>query len=220
MGEPLNNFESVSHAVSLLTHPKAFGFSRRTVTVSTVGPSPALIRRAAGLPCRLAWSVHAASDELRKALVPTTAHPMAELRDTFVGVLASKPGGDKTRGLVCELALMGGVNDGVEHAEELASLLGPFARSEVLVNLIPYNDNGLGLPGGAPFRPSPMDAVRAFQRRLWDHGILCTVRATRGDDDRAACGQLATEARGGKPRGRHPAAARQAAPQSPSPSLA
>ena len=134
---------------------------------------------------------------LRKVLVPTTVHAMAELRDAFREALA--PRADKMRALLLELALIGGVNDGLEHAEELAGFLAPFDRGEVLVNLIPYNDNGLGLPGGALFRPPPIERVYAFQRRLWKDGILCTVRATRGDDDKAACGMLATDARKAPP---------------------
>jgi len=56
MGEPLNNLDEVRRAVELLVHPKAFALSARCVCVSTVGPSPAHIRRAAeALPCRLAW---------------------------------------------------------------------------------------------------------------------------------------------------------------------
>jgi 23S rRNA (adenine2503-C2)-methyltransferase len=195
MGEPLNNFEAVKAAVEQLVHPDAFAFSRRNVVVSTVGPSPSLIAKAGTLPCRLAWSVHAADDSLRKLLVPTTRDRMETLRDAFIAALAFKPGGDKAKVLLIELALIGGVNDGLEHAEQLAHLLHPFRRSEMLVNLIPYNENGLGLPGGELFRASERANVYAFQRKLWDKGILCTVRATRGDDERSACGQLATEAK-------------------------
>ena len=68
-------------------------------------------------------------------------------------------------------------------------------KPSILCNLIPYNENGLGLPGGPLFQSAEMDDVRAFQRHLWSKGMLCTVRATRGDDDRAACGQLATASR-------------------------
>lgn len=195
MGEPLNNLKSVTRAVEMLVHPQAFALSRRNVVVSTVGPSPAVIAAAArALPCRMAWSVHAAGDELRKLLVPTTVHSMAELRDAFIDGFAEKP--ERLRALVVELALIRGVNDGAEHAEQLAALLHVFGRGGVLVNLIPYNDNGLGLDAlGGLFEAPKMEAVHAFQQRMWQHGILCTVRATRGDDERSACGQLATEAK-------------------------
>ena len=131
MGEPLNNLDEVRRAVELLVHPKAFALSARCVCVSTVGPSPAHIRRAAeALPCRLAWSVHAADDALRKTLVPTTRHSMGELRDAFLASLATKPA--RLRGLVVELALLEGVNDSPAHAEQRRdqTLDGRTARSK------------------------------------------------------------------------------------------
>ena len=193
MGEPLNNLASVSAAVRLLTHPQAFAMSPRSVCVSTVAPSPAAVLAAAALPCKLAWSVHAADDELRRLLVPTTRHTMATLRDTFREGLA--PRSTKMKALLVEVALIRGINDQRHHAEQLARFVACFAREEVLVNLIPYNDNGLGLPDSNElFRQPLMADVRAFQRQLWEHGVLCTVRATKGDDERSACGQLATSA--------------------------
>ena len=174
MGEPLNNLGAVGEAVRMLVHPDAFRLSRRNVCVSTVGPSPALIRRAGLLPCRLAWSVHAVDDDLRKALVPTTDHPMSELREAFADALGSRTD-EKTQGLLVELALLRGVNDQAEHAEALADFLSrSFGRNDALVNLIPYNENGLGLAPGEFFQRPRLDDVYAFQRRLWSHGRLCT----------------------------------------------
>ena len=132
--------------------------------VSTVGPSPALIRRAGLLPCRLAWSVHAVDDDLRgwKALVPTTNHPMAELREAFADALGSRTD-EKTQGLLVELALLRGVNDQAEHAEALADFLSrSFGRNDALVNLIPYNENGLGLAPGEFFQRPRLDDVYAL----------------------------------------------------------
>ena len=195
MGEPLDNLDAVAVAARLLVHPDAFALSPRSVCVSTVGPSPALIHRAvAELPCRMAWSVHAAADPLRRALVPTTRHAMADLRDAFADALALRP--LRLRPLLVELALIGGVNDSPSHADELADFLsGSFDRSTLLLNLIPYNDNALGVENlGGRFVPPDLDDVRAFQRRLWERGFRCTVRATRGDEEKSACGMLATEA--------------------------
>ena len=76
-----------------------------TLPLTQVGPSPALIRRAAALPCRLAWSVHAADNALRRALVPTTRHTMEELREAFSAALAAKSD-PKQRGLLVEVALL------------------------------------------------------------------------------------------------------------------
>eukprot|EP00966_Prymnesium_polylepis_P174882 4047155-Prymnesium_polylepis.1 len=77
-------------------------------------------------------------------------------------------------------------------AWQLRELLEPLP-GKTRVNLIPYNVNeGLGA-AGALFLPSPPEAVKAFQRQLLDHGVICTVRTARGDDEAAACGQLATK---------------------------
>lgn len=82
MGEPLDNPVAVRRSLELLTHPHAFAMARSKVAVSTVGASPAAILRMRDMPCRLAWSVHAATDTVRRLLVPTTSHTMAELRYT------------------------------------------------------------------------------------------------------------------------------------------
>ena len=70
-------------ALHAMTHPFGFQLCKKYVCVSTVAPSPAHIRALEPLPARLAWSVHAADDKLRKLLVPTTRHTMAELRDAW-----------------------------------------------------------------------------------------------------------------------------------------
>ena len=115
---------------------------------------------------------------------------MSELREAFADALGSRAD-EKTQGLLVELALLRGVNDQAEHAEALADFLSrSFGRNDALVNLIPYNENGLGLAPGEFFQRPRLDDVHAFQRRLWSHGRLCTVRAQRGDDESSACGQL------------------------------
>ena len=199
MGEPLNNLANVSRAVRQLTSQRAFGFSKRGVLVSTVGPSPQLIRQAAAiLPCKLAWSVHAADDELRRRLVPTTRHSMVELRETLRAVVTERrssklaPGGRPQ--LVVQVTLLAGVNDEAEHANQLADLLQPsFSAKELLVNLIPYNQNELPDITGTLFAQPEREKVLAFQASLRARGLVTTVRQSRGGDERAACGQLVTE---------------------------
>lgn len=188
MGEPADNFEAVSTALESLIHPHGFGLAKRHVCVSTVGPSPEHIRRLTPLPARLAWSVHAADDELRQLLVPTTRHSMAELRDAWKATLEAR--GD--RGLMAEVTLIKGVNDDAAHAERLYELLTPLP-GKTRINLIPYNANaGLGAAGQL-FRPSPPEAVQAFQHKLVTMGVICTVRTPRGADDSSACGMLRVE---------------------------
>eukprot|EP00542_Grammatophora_oceanica_P014469 CAMPEP_0194045516 /NCGR_PEP_ID=MMETSP0009_2-20130614/16835_1 /TAXON_ID=210454 /ORGANISM="Grammatophora oceanica, Strain CCMP 410" /LENGTH=110 /DNA_ID=CAMNT_0038690385 /DNA_START=63 /DNA_END=395 /DNA_ORIENTATION=+ len=93
-----------------------------------------------------------------------------------------------------EVALMAGVNDQEEHADHLANFCRPLVDqvpgSKLVVNLIPFNDIGQDL-----YKKPSMEAVKAFQRRLWFNGIYAHIRTTRGDDESAACGQLATKKR-------------------------
>lgn len=190
MGEPADNLEAVGRAVEVMTAPFGFNLAKKNICVSTVAPSPSAIRRLRPLNARLAWSVHAADDELRKLLVPTTSCPTAELRDAFVEVLRER----RDRGLMIEVTLISDVNDQPLHAQQLVEFVAPLP-GKTRVNLIPYNENaGLGA-AGALFRSSRPEAVKAFQRHLLDAGLICTVRTTRGDGESAACGQLATRSR-------------------------
>jgi 23S rRNA (adenine2503-C2)-methyltransferase len=171
MGEPLDNLEATRRAVDIITHPRALGLAPGRVTLSTVGTSPRAIRALAGMRAELAWSVHAAGDELRRRLVPTTRHTMVELRDAFR---------DLARPLFVEVALIDGVNDGEGEARALAELLAPL--EEVRINLLPLNHGRDGL--------SPSGRGARFQEILRGSGYFCMVRKARGADANAACGQL------------------------------
>lgn len=93
---------------------------------------------------------------------------------------------------MAEVTLIDGVNDGEVAADQMYELLEPLP-GKTRVNLIPYNANaGLGAAGKL-FQPSEPEAVRAFQRRLIERGLICTVRVPRGDDESSACGQLRIE---------------------------
>ena len=189
MGEPLDNAAAVQSALNSMTHAFGFRLSTNHVCVSTVGPSPDAVRATLpSLPARLAWSVHAADEELRRLLVPTSKpHSLVELRDAFADVLAER----RDRGLMIECTLIDGVNDGARHAEELVELVAPLP-GKTRINLIPYNENDALGPVGRTFRTSPPEKVRAFHRAVMDAGVICTTRTTRGLGEAAACGQLAT----------------------------
>lgn len=190
MGEAGDNLEQVSRAVRVLTTREQFKFAATKVTVSTVGPTPQVFGVLAKLPCVVAWSVHAANDELRKQLVPTTKYSMSELRQGLIDALASRPLNFRT--VMLEVALMANINDGLEHAHELADfcqvILDQVEQCKLVVNLIPFNDIGHFL-----YQKPTNEAVFAFRDCLWGRGIYTHVRATRGDDESAACGQLATK---------------------------
>lgn len=127
MGEPLNNLKHVSKAANVIADNKCFNLGSSRVTVSSVGPSPAVIRAAGELPALLAWSVHAADEDTRQKLVPTTAFSMVELRDAY---LAALEGRSKQRSsFMVAVTLIDGVNDSVQHARELCHLLRPFQVS-------------------------------------------------------------------------------------------
>ena len=188
MGEPADNLPGVKHALHAMVHPFGFRLAKQHVCVSTVGPNPSAIKSLQTLPARLAWSVHAADEDLRRLLVPTTRHTMPELRDAWRETLHAR----KDRGLMAEVTLIDGVNDGEREADQLHALLKPLP-GKTRVNLIPYNANaGLGAAGKL-FQPSPLSSVRAFQQRLISRGVICTVRVPRGDEEASACGQLRLE---------------------------
>ncbi|HXR23521.1 MAG TPA: 23S rRNA (adenine(2503)-C(2))-methyltransferase RlmN [Acidimicrobiales bacterium] len=179
MGEPLANYDRTWSAVQLL-HSN-LGISARHITLSTVGVVPGIRRLATeALPVNLAVSLHAARDELRDQIVPLNRrYPIAVLMGACGEYLAAKG-----RRLSFEWALIDGVNDAYRDASELAELAQPFAAH---VNLIPLNPT----PGYATLG-SPPHAVSAFRDWLRCLGVNATVRANRGTDISAACGQLAS----------------------------
>jgi len=121
---------------------------------------------------------------------------MEELKQGLVDALRGREGqAGKMRGVMLEVALMEGVNDGVREAEELADFsvglveeVGGRTRMKVIVNLIPFNDIG-----HERYRTPSVERVLAFQKVLVERGVMTYVRTTRGDDESAACGQLATK---------------------------
>ena len=191
MGEPSDNAAAVVKTAKQLTTRELFQLSRTKVTISTVAPTPGVFETLAQANVMLAWSVHASDNVLRNRLVPTTKYTMEELRQGLIATM-QKRHPTSLRTVMVEMALMAGVNDRPEDADHLAEFLSPIFSlvpgAKLAVNLIPFNDIG----HGSTFRTPTQDAVIAFQQRLWKHGIAAFVRATRGDDESAACGQLAT----------------------------
>ena len=90
MGDAGRSIDAVGQAVNCLTDRDRFCFAQSKVTVSTVGPSPEIFATLAGLPCGLAWSLHAARDDLRRKLVPSTRHSTIELRDGLISALSTR----------------------------------------------------------------------------------------------------------------------------------
>ncbi len=182
MGEPLANFGEVTRAVQTLTASWGLGISGRRITISTVG-LPSQIRRLAelDLPITLAISLHAPNDTLRRELIPWAKSVTINQLIDAGRYYFQKTG----REVTLEYILLGQVNDQPQHARELAQAA---KRLRGNVNLIRYNE-----VAGLPFdRPTDKD-VRRFQQVLQTAGVNCHLRASRGRDIAAACGQLRHE---------------------------
>lgn len=182
MGEPLRNYGPVMSSVRALTDPDLFGISPRRITISTCGIVPKMDALAAeGLPITLAVSLHAADDATRARIMPVNRKwDVDEVLDASARYVERTK-----RRLTFEYVLLGGVNDGEEHAETVARRIAERGRTDMYhVNLIPVNPG----PGGFK-RPSP-EKMERFARILERAGVGATVRISKGQDIAAGCGQL------------------------------
>jgi 23S rRNA (adenine2503-C2)-methyltransferase len=178
MGEPLHNFDNVITALRIMLDEDGLNFSHRRVTVSTVGLVPRLRQLVDTLPVNIAVSLNATTEEQRRTVMPITRrYSMAELMDCCRTLPIQS-----TKRITFEYVMMAGFNDSMDDAVRLAALMTDVPAK---INLIPYNEN----PDRDIRRPSA-ETVRAFQAYLADRGFNVTVRATRGVDVSAACGQL------------------------------
>ena len=111
-------------------------------------------------------------------MIPTArAYPLDRLLDDCRRYVALTG-----RRVSFEYILLGGLNDHPRQAVALAQLLRGFQSH---VNLIPYNP----IEEEEFQCPSP-ERVEAFRRALQDRHVAVSVRASRGLDQYAACGQL------------------------------
>jgi 23S rRNA (adenine2503-C2)-methyltransferase len=178
-GEPFENYEATMDFLRIVNHEKGLHIGQRHITVSTSGIVPNIYRFAdENTQINLAISIHAPNDELRSRLMPVNRrYPFADLIEACKYYIA-KTG----RRITFEYALIGGVNDRPEHAEELADVLQGMLCH---VNLIPVNH----VPERNYVRTSRED-IFAFLRTLEKRKINATIRREQGHDIEAACGQL------------------------------
>ena len=180
MGEPLLNLSAVLESVRLLLHPRAFGLGPRKLTVSTAGVVPRIAALVRAVPVNLAVSLHATTDAVRDRLVPINRRfPIPVLLEA----LRTLPELGPRRPVFFEYTLLEGVNDALEDARRLATLVRGLPSK---VNLIPMNPH----PDATHRPPSPEVASR-FAAELARRGVTVTLRRPRGRDIDAACGQLA-----------------------------
>lgn len=178
-GEPLDNYENLLTFLHMLTDERGLHISQRNVTVSTCGIVPKMYELAnEKLQITLALSLHAATDEKRRALMPVAnRYRIAELMEAC-GNYFAKTG----RRITFEYSLVGGVNDTPEDAEKLAALAGPLGSH---VNLIPVNP-----VKERDFTQSDRRAIDRFKNKLEKNRINVTIRREMGRDIDGACGQL------------------------------
>lgn len=179
MGEPFLNYDEFMAAVRLLVNEAGLAESR--MTVSTSGIVPGILRLAGeAVRPRLAISLNAPDDVIREQIMPITRKWKIEEVIQAAGQLPLRP----RERVTFEYVLLGGLNDGLQHADQLVAL----ARSApmpVKVNLIAWN------PGpGIPYTMPDPGQVAVFQQRLISRGVPAFLRRPRGRDIYAACGQL------------------------------
>ncbi|HHF5366700.1 TPA: bifunctional tRNA (adenosine(37)-C2)-methyltransferase TrmG/ribosomal RNA large subunit methyltransferase RlmN [Haemophilus influenzae] len=182
MGEPLLNVANVVPAMEIMLDDFAYGLSKRRVTLSTSGVVPALDNLSKMIDVALAISLHAPNDELRDEIVPINKkYNIKTLIDSvnrYLNVSNANHGK-----VTIEYVMLDHVNDGIEHAHQLAEVLN---NTPCKINLIPWNP----FPE-APYAKSSNTRIDRFQKTLMEYGFTVIIRKTRGDDIDAACGQLA-----------------------------
>ncbi len=182
MGEPLYNFEEVKKALLIASDGEGLSLSKRRITLSTSGVVPEITRTGEEIGVMLAISLHATTDGLRDELVPINKkYPLAELLDAC----RAYPGLSNARRITFEYVMLKGVNDSLEDAKRLVTLLKGIPAK---INLIPFNP----WPGSA-YQCSDWKTIERFADFINHAGYASPIRTPRGRDILAACGQLKSE---------------------------
>ncbi|MFB3883936.1 MAG: 23S rRNA (adenine(2503)-C(2))-methyltransferase RlmN [Thermodesulfobacteriota bacterium] len=179
MGEPLANYPNTLKAIELMTNPDAFKFSSRRITLSTAGLLPELEKLSKEkISFQLAISLNGPDEETRSSLMPINRrYPLKRVLETC----RNFPLRSRTR-ITFEYVLVEGVNDSYRNAKRLAKILRGIPCK---VNLIPLNE-----ADGIPFKKPSDEKIRRFQEILMEEGLTTIVRASKGAEISAACGQL------------------------------
>ena len=179
MGEPMDNLSSVLQSTEVLTSDWGLGWSPHRITVSSVGIIPGLKRFLNESQCHVAVSLHNPFPQERLAIMPMQqAYPIAD-----VVALLKQYDWSGQRRVSFEYTMFAGLNDTTRHAAELVRLLRGLRCRVNLIRFHPSPDT--------PYRTSSPQAINQFRDYLNNHGITCTLRASRGEDIMAACGLLA-----------------------------
>ena len=185
MGEPLDNYNNAIKSMLIMVEEAGLDISKRRLTLSTCGITPALEQLKKDLPyINLALSLHSAIPEKRSMIMPINKkYPLEEVID----VLKDFPVPRRKR-ITFEYVMIKGLNDTKEDIKALVRIM---SNLKSKLNLIPLNKHDLI---GTKFEPTPMSDIEKFAQQLRDKGIFVTIRKSKGSDINAACGMLATKA--------------------------
>lgn len=179
MGEPFDNFDNVMRSLEVLTSDWGLAMSPRRITVSTVGILPRIRDFLEKSQCHLAVSLHNPYGDERAELMPVQkSFAISEI----IRVLQQYDWSGQRR-LSFEYTMFRGINDDIMHAQKLVNILHAL---RCRVNLIRFHASP-----GVPLAGSDMAVMTRFRDFLTEKGIICTIRASRGEDIMAACGLLA-----------------------------
>ena len=181
MGEPLDNMENVLRALEIMTSEWGFGWSPTRITLSTAGVAKELRRFLDSTQVHLAVSLHNPFHEEREQIMPIErAYSIRQVAD-----ILREYDFTHQRRVSFEYIVMKGLNDSPRHIKELCRLLDGI---KCRINLIRFHK----IPGSPYFSPSDEKMI-AFRDALTSKGIMTTIRASRGEDIKAACGLLSAE---------------------------
>jgi len=184
MGEPLYNFDNVKKALKIIMDEQGISLSRRRITLSTAGVVPEMKRCGEEIGVNLAVSLHAVNNTVRDEIIPINKkYPLEEL----LAACRDYPGAKASRRITFEYIMLKDINDSDEDARNLVRLLKEY-DIHAKVNLIPFNP----WPG-SNYQRSDDKQIKKFSAYVFDAGISAPIRAPRGEDILAACGQLKSE---------------------------
>ena len=193
MGEPLYNLDNVIKSLQIIMDNEGISISKRRITLSTSGVVPEIHKCGIETDVNLAISLHAVTDPVRDVLVPINKkYPIKEL----LKACRNYPGVNNARRITFEYVMLKGINDSLGDAKALVKLMEGIPAK---INLIPFNP----WPG-SPYECSDLKQIQEFSKIIMDAGYPSPVRAPRGSDILAACGQLKSESLRVKKRDRVP----------------
>ncbi|MEA3229025.1 MAG: 23S rRNA (adenine(2503)-C(2))-methyltransferase RlmN [Campylobacterota bacterium] len=185
MGEPLDNLDNLAKAIQIFKEEEGLAIGGKRQTVSTSGLSTKIDKLGEmDLGVHIAISLHAVDDELRTELIPMNkAHNI----NSIIEAVKRFPIDTRKR-VMFEYLVIKDKNDDLASAKKLVKLLHGIKAKVNLIFFNPYEGTEYG-------RPTRTDMV-AFQEYLIKHGLLCTIRDSKGIDISAACGQLKEKTEG------------------------